>query len=55
MNTMKKKASPAAKAAKEQAEIPNETTIAAIEAAERGEDMLGPFDTVDELMAELIK
>ena len=33
--------------------IPNATTMAAIEAAERGEDMHGPYNTVDELMEAL--
>lgn len=32
---------------------PNETTYAAIEAAENGEDVYGPFDSVDELMEAL--
>ncbi|MBQ9346765.1 MAG: type II toxin-antitoxin system RelB/DinJ family antitoxin [Oscillibacter sp.] len=34
-------------------EIPNEVTFAAMEAAENGVDMYGPFDTVDELMEAL--
>lgn len=32
---------------------PNETTIKAIEEAERGENMFGPFDTVEEVMEAL--
>ena len=32
---------------------PNSTTFAAIETAESGEDMYGPFDSVDELMKAL--
>lgn len=32
---------------------PNEETCAAIEAAEKGEDMYGPFDSVSELMESL--
>lgn len=32
---------------------PNETTYAAMEAAEKGEDMYGPFDSVAELMEAL--
>ena len=33
--------------------LPNSETIAALEAAERGEDMYGPFYTVEELMEAL--
>ena len=33
--------------------VPNETTIAAIEAAERGEDLYGPFDSAESLMEAL--
>lgn len=32
---------------------PNEMTYAAMEAAEKGEDMFGPFDSVSDLMAAL--
>lgn len=32
---------------------PNETTIAAIEAAENDTEMFGPYDSVDELMEAL--
>lgn len=32
---------------------PNETTCAAIKAAEKGEDVYGPFDSVSELMEAL--
>lgn len=32
---------------------PNQTTYAAMEAAEKGEDMYGPFDSVAELMEAL--
>lgn len=32
---------------------PNETTLAALEAAEKGEDMIGPFNSVEELMEAL--
>lgn len=32
---------------------PNAATIASIEAAERGEDLHGPFESVDELMEAL--
>lgn len=32
---------------------PNEITYAAIEAAEKGEDIYGPFDSVEELMEAL--
>lgn len=35
------------------AKAPNETTLAAMEAAERGEDMHGPFNSVEELMEAL--
>lgn len=34
-------------------EEPNEVTRAAMEAAARGEDMIGPFDSVADLMAAL--
>ena len=34
-------------------EIPNQRTLAAIEAAEAGRDVYGPFDSVDELMEAL--
>ncbi len=33
--------------------VPNAATLAAMDAAERGEDMHGPFDSVDELMEAL--
>ena len=33
--------------------VPNATTMAAIEAAENDEDMYGPFDSVDSLMEAL--
>lgn len=36
-----------------QREEPNAATIAAMEAAERGEDMYGPFDSVADLMEAL--
>ena len=32
---------------------PNEITYAAMEAAEKGDDLQGPFESVDELMAAL--
>lgn len=32
---------------------PNDTTYAAMEAAEKGEDLYGPFESVDELMEAL--
>lgn len=35
------------------AEVPNSVTIAAIEAAEKGKDTYGPFDSVEELMEAL--
>lgn len=35
------------------AEIPNHTTRAAMDAAERGEDLYGPFDSVSDLMEAL--
>ena len=34
-------------------EVPNAVTLAAMEAAEKDEDMFGPFDTVDEVMEAL--
>lgn len=34
-------------------EIPNETTLAAMASAERGEDLYGPFDSVAEMMEAL--
>lgn len=34
-------------------EIPNKTTLAAMESANKGEDMYGPFDSVAELMEAL--
>ena len=34
-------------------EIPNSATLAAIDAAERGEDVYGPFDSMDDLMEAL--
>lgn len=34
-------------------DVPNAETIAAIEKADRGEDLHGPFNTVDELMESL--
>lgn len=33
--------------------VPNEVTLAAMNAAERGEDLYGPFDSVEELMEAL--
>lgn len=35
------------------AEIPNEVTRATIEKANRGEDLYGPFDSIEVLMREL--
>ena len=35
------------------AEIPNSVTIAAMDSAEKGEDVYGPFDSVDSLMEAL--
>lgn len=35
------------------AEIPNAETVAAMEAVERGEDLYGPFDSVEEMMEAL--
>ena len=35
------------------ADEPNAVTYAAMEAAEKGEDMYGPFDNVDDLMEAL--
>lgn len=32
---------------------PNETTMSVLEAAEKGEDMIGPFNSVEELMEAL--
>ena len=32
---------------------PNATTYAAMEAADKGEDMFGPFDSIDDLMEAL--
>lgn len=34
-------------------EEPNETTYAAIEAADKGEDIQGPFDSVEDMMEAL--
>ncbi len=34
-------------------EVPNAVTLATIEAAEKGEDMYGPFDSVEALMEAL--
>ncbi len=34
-------------------DVPNAETVAAIEKADRGEDLYGPFNTVDELMESL--
>ena len=34
-------------------EVPNSATLSAIESAEKGEDVYGPFDSVDELMESL--
>ena len=34
-------------------EVPNSVTKAAIEAAEKGEDVYGPFDSVEEFMEAL--
>ena len=33
--------------------VPNETTLAAMDAAERGEDLYGPFNSVESLMEAL--
>ena len=33
--------------------VPNAVTLAAMDAAERGEDMFGPYDSVSDLMKEL--
>jgi DNA-damage-inducible protein J len=33
--------------------VPNALTLAAMDAAEKGEDVYGPFDSVDELMEAL--
>ena len=33
--------------------VPNAATLAAMDAAEKGEDMFGPFDSVDALMEAL--
>lgn len=33
--------------------VPNALTLAAMDAAERGEDLYGPFDSVEELMEAL--
>ena len=32
---------------------PNEATLAAMDAAEKGEDLYGPFDNVEDLMEAL--
>jgi DNA-damage-inducible protein J len=32
---------------------PNEVTLAAMEAAEKGDELYGPFDSVDDLMETL--
>ncbi len=34
-------------------EIPNETTLRAMEMAEKGEDVYGPFNSVEELIEAL--
>ena len=34
-------------------DVPNAETVAAIEKTDRGEDLYGPFNTVDELMESL--
>ena len=34
-------------------QVPNAITLAAMDAAERGEDLYGPFDSVEELMEAL--
>ena len=34
-------------------EMPNETTLAAMDSAEKGEDVYGPFDSVSDLMEAL--
>ena len=34
-------------------EVPNSTTIAAMESAEKGHDVYGPFDSVEDLMEAL--
>lgn len=34
-------------------EIPNKITLSAIDAAEHDEDMTGPFDSVEDMFAEL--
>ncbi|MBQ8981109.1 MAG: type II toxin-antitoxin system RelB/DinJ family antitoxin [Eubacterium sp.] len=34
-------------------DVPNAETVATIEKADRGEDLYGPFNTVDELMESL--
>lgn len=34
-------------------DVPNSDTMAAIEKADKGEDVFGPFNTVDELMESL--
>ena len=39
--------------AAEETEIPNAETLDAMEKAAKGEDMIEPFDTVDELMESL--
>ena len=39
--------------AAEETEIPNAETLDAMEKAAKGEDMIGPFDTVEELMQSL--
>ncbi len=36
-----------------QREVPNETTLRAMEAAENGEEMYGPFDSIGEMMEAL--
>lgn len=35
------------------ADVPNKATLAAMDAAERGEDLYGPFDSVSDLMEAL--
>ena len=33
--------------------VPNKATLAALEASERGEDLYGPYDSVEDLMGAL--
>ena len=41
--------------AEQQRNEPNETTYAAIETSEKGEDIHGPFDSISELIEALNK